>query len=203
MNPKHGAEFWKPVQVQGLLELHAVLVLHKFSITFPHTTQPLLHRSPTTGSSGSPISAAERGSDFGEVTLRPTLSCPGARGPRLTPSPKADPEPRASTGPRRPQGGHRKPAEHFQLPGPAGRATRSLRALILSLGGCRLGLGHTTPELGKVVHSQATSLRKPKKVGDPAESTARWPGQQGVYWNLRAGPQRGGARERSPAAAGG
>lgn len=163
---------------------------------------PLLHRSPRTGSSGSPIS--ERGRDFGEVTFRPTLPCPGARGPRLTQSPEprlaADP----ARDPRETQGGHRKPAEHFQLPGPAGRAKRSLRALILSAratrspGGSRLGQGHTTPELGKVTHSRAKSPRKPSEGGDPAESSASWPGQQGVYWNLRAGPQRGGARGRSP-----
>lgn len=37
----------------------------------------------------------------------------------------------------------------------------------------------------------------------PSREHSKVAGTAGVYWNLRAGPQRGGARGRSPAAAGG
>lgn len=102
----------------------------------------------------SPLSGTEISE---HVTLRPTLPFPGARGslappsrcascrPRRCSRPKADLERRASTGrgpgtrrPGSPQGGHRKPAEHFQRPGRAGGAARSLRALIPSARTSRL-----------------------------------------------------------------
>lgn len=95
VSPKHGADLEAGTGV-GAARTSRSPGSHKFSITFPQTTQPLQHRSPRPVRLVHPSLSAERGRDFGEGTLCPTLPFPGARGPRLTPSP----EPRLGRGPR-------------------------------------------------------------------------------------------------------
>lgn len=100
--------------------------------------------------------------------------------PRLTPSPglprAADPARDTRESPEW------APETHGALPAPGARrdgpwkpeGPKSSRPGPARFpGGCRLGLGHTAPELGKVTHSRAISPQKSSEGGEPARSTAR------------------------------